>query len=252
MAIIFGGDTGIRENAFAGFVRGITDQFASFANDIKSTANNLLGNEFPIHLPKETVYVDDGFQNVPGTAFTGSGNISSIDDVKTRRITTQTPDATVYVKKRVFWSLRNEHDSKFMGSAEKLFMRASKLLFERKCSQIAAYEAMTKLEKFTAEEVELDTNITPELQKEGNARDLIRAIQVLRKEKNLVPSDTVGLLVETDEVGKEFINSVLEEIKKPTNVSDVIFESNDGGELKIETRLNDEVGQDYKLKIKLK
>lgn len=158
MSIIFGGDTGIREDAFGGFIRGITDTFTGFTNDIKSVANNLLGKEFPIHVPKENVYVDDGFANVPGTAFTGSANISSIDDVKKRRITTQAPDATIYVKKRVFWSLRNEHDSKFMGSAEKLFMRASKLLFERKCSQIAAYEAMTKLEKFAAEDVEFDVS----------------------------------------------------------------------------------------------
>jgi len=83
------------------------------------------------------------------------------------------------------------------------------------------------------EEVELDTNITPELQKEGNARDLVRTIQSLRKEKNLVPSDTVKLLVETDEIGKNFVNSVLEEIKKPTNVSEVVFQENDGVEVKI-------------------
>lgn len=82
-------------------------------------------------------------------------------------------------------------------------------------------------------EVWLDTEITPELQKEGNVRGFIRAIQELRKNKNLMPSDAVELLVETDELGKEFLNSVLEDIKKPTNVSKIDFEENDGEELKI-------------------
>ena len=37
--------------------------------------------------------------------------------------------------------------------------------------------------------VELDTNITPSLKEEGEARDLIRQIQQLRKEQNLILSD---------------------------------------------------------------
>ena len=82
-------------------------------------------------------------------------------------------------------------------------------------------------------EVELDTEITKELQKEGNARDFIRAVQELRKNKNLVPSDSIELLVETDEEGKEFLDSVSEQIKKPTNISKIIFENNEGEELKI-------------------
>ncbi|MFA6269613.1 MAG: class I tRNA ligase family protein [Candidatus Paceibacterota bacterium] len=84
------------------------------------------------------------------------------------------------------------------------------------------------------QELELDTEITPELQKEGNARGFIRAIQELRKNKNLVPSDTVELLVETDGTGKEFLNSMASEIKKPTNVSNFVFENNDGEQIEIE------------------
>jgi isoleucyl-tRNA synthetase len=82
-------------------------------------------------------------------------------------------------------------------------------------------------------EVQLDTEITPELQKEGNARSFVRAVQELRKNKNLTPADKIELLVETNDAGKEFLNSVLEEIKKPTNVSKIIFAENDGEELKI-------------------
>jgi isoleucyl-tRNA synthetase len=92
-------------------------------------------------------------------------------------------------------------------------------------------------------EVELDTEITEELQKEGNARDFVRAVQELRKNKNLVPSDEIELLVETDDVGKKFLDSVASEIKKPTNVSEIIFAKNDGEEIKI---------QELKFKIQIK
>jgi isoleucyl-tRNA synthetase len=86
-----------------------------------------------------------------------------------------------------------------------------------------------------SEDVELDTAITPELQKEGNVRDFVRTIQELRKNKNLVPSDVVELLVETDEKGKEFLNSVSEKIKKMTNVNKILFENNDGEELRVQS-----------------
>ena len=92
-------------------------------------------------------------------------------------------------------------------------------------------------------EVELDTEVTPELQKEGNARDFIRAIQELRKNKNLTPSDIIEILIETDETGKGFLDSVSKEIKKPTNVSDFVFQENNGEILKID-------GMVFKISIK--
>jgi isoleucyl-tRNA synthetase len=81
--------------------------------------------------------------------------------------------------------------------------------------------------------VELDTEITAELKKEGNVRELVRAIQELRKNKNLVPADTVELLIETDEAGKQLVIAAADEIKKPTNVSEIRFEPNRGSELEI-------------------
>lgn len=92
-------------------------------------------------------------------------------------------------------------------------------------------------------EVELDTNITPELQKEGNTREFIRAIQDLRKQKNLSPLDVIVLEIETDDKGREFIEDVASEIKKPTNISKILFSENNGIELKIEN---------YKFKIQIK
>lgn len=63
-------------------------------------------------------------------------------------------------------------------------------------------------------EVELDTNITPELKREGDVRELIRSIQEFRKQSNLTPSDTVALIVTTNAEGKELIESAQDEIMK--------------------------------------
>jgi isoleucyl-tRNA synthetase len=90
-----------------------------------------------------------------------------------------------------------------------------------------------KEENENSEGVELDTEITEELRREGNARELVRTIQELRKNKNLKPQDSVELLVETDDAGKEFLQSVESEIKKPTNVSEILFKDNDGEECEI-------------------
>ncbi|MEK7520306.1 MAG: class I tRNA ligase family protein [Patescibacteria group bacterium] len=44
-----------------------------------------------------------------------------------------------------------------------------------------------------AEEVRIDTTITPELKEEGMVREIIRHIQALRKERGLTPRDTVSI-----------------------------------------------------------
>ncbi len=81
---------------------------------------------------------------------------------------------------------------------------------------------------------ELDTHVTPELQKEGNVRDIIRAIQEARKVAQLTPSEVVTLRVHTDEAGKKFIEENIEAIKKPTNVGECVFEENGGEEFEVE------------------
>lgn len=152
MSIIFGGDIGIQQDAMGNFWDSITSEASRIADGF---AGRLSTTKKPP--PKENIYVDDGFMNVPGTAVVGSG-IENLDDAKRRRITTQKPDVTVYIKKKLFWSLRNEHDTKFADDGEKLFIRASKLLFERKCSQITAYESITKLSRILDEEADLDAS----------------------------------------------------------------------------------------------
>lgn len=79
-------------------------------------------------------------------------------------------------------------------------------------------------------EVELDTVLTPELEKEGRLRELVRAIQEFRKQSQLTPSDAPTLSVTTDAVGVELVTSLKDAIVKATNLSDITAHEGDTGE----------------------
>jgi isoleucyl-tRNA synthetase len=75
------------------------------------------------------------------------------------------------------------------------------------------------------EGVLLDSTITEELKLEGAYRDLVRAIQDLRKSEKLVPSDRVRLEVDTDEVGKKIIETYKTEIMKTAGLTGIEYVS---------------------------
>ena len=81
------------------------------------------------------------------------------------------------------------------------------------------------------EAVELDIVLTKELKEEGMMRDIIRAIQEMRKNKKLNPADVVDLVVDTDEAGKKFFEKFNDEISKVTGLKEISFEKMEGGEL---------------------
>jgi isoleucyl-tRNA synthetase len=74
-------------------------------------------------------------------------------------------------------------------------------------------------------DVELDTNITPELKEEGMVREVIRAIQDLRKEAGLTVNDRVVLIVGTDEEGNNFVKKNKAEIMRVTLLKEIKFEN---------------------------
>jgi isoleucyl-tRNA synthetase len=79
----------------------------------------------------------------------------------------------------------------------------------------------------------LDLKITPELKKEGQARDLVRHIQNLRKEENLTPTNFVSLEIGTDREGEELLGKFKEYIQKTAQLKDI--QSGDGGkEVKVD------------------
>ena len=77
----------------------------------------------------------------------------------------------------------------------------------------------------------LNLEITPELKKEGDYRELTRKIKDLRKENNLVASDVVSLLIKTNSERKAFIESFKEELIKDCKLSDIKFEESQKEEI---------------------
>ena len=82
-------------------------------------------------------------------------------------------------------------------------------------------------------EVLLDVKITEELKQEGNYRELVRAIQDIRKKEGLTPSDVIVLSLETNDKGKELVQKFGTEIKKTVLAKDVKLEQNNGEEIEI-------------------
>jgi len=82
-------------------------------------------------------------------------------------------------------------------------------------------------------EVWLDADITEELQEEGNIREIVRAIQDMRKTDGLTPNDIITLSIETNEIGKIFIEKFSDDIKKSVQASQLSFGQNDGEQVDI-------------------
>ncbi len=81
--------------------------------------------------------------------------------------------------------------------------------------------------------VELDTEITPDLKKEGIKREFVRGVNSLRKKMNLTIKDKINIVVDADETLKEVIADFKDQIKKETISEDIIFEETvEEGEVK--------------------
>ena len=82
--------------------------------------------------------------------------------------------------------------------------------------------------------VTLDTHITEELKQEGDYRELARALQDMRKNLGLTPSEAVNISLETSNAGKKLIQKFESDMKKTVMVSKIEFRNNDGEEIKID------------------
>jgi isoleucyl-tRNA synthetase len=85
-----------------------------------------------------------------------------------------------------------------------------------------------------SEEVELNTTLTQELKEEGNMRELVRAIQELRKTDGLTVGDKVVLVADTDAKGKELLEKYKKEIMRITLVTGITYHSVESEKIKID------------------
>ncbi len=79
--------------------------------------------------------------------------------------------------------------------------------------------------------ISIDTTLTPELIAEGAVREVMRAIQDMRKTADLTPADLVTLTVETDAAGEAAIGSHLETVLKTVNATTLNFGPTEGTEV---------------------
>src|SRR5271165_2088680 len=84
-------------------------------------------------------------------------------NVKQLEILMQEPDLTILVKKRAFSSLAENYRTDLLDSDERLFIRATKFLFQNKSKQISAYEQLTKINVVATEIGSVDHHLLPVL-----------------------------------------------------------------------------------------
>jgi len=76
--------------------------------------------------------------------------------------------------------------------------------------------------------IELDTKITPELKQEGDYRELVRALQDMRKKLGFTPNDVISVIFETNDTGKKLIQKFENDMKKTVLASEIEFWENGG------------------------
>lgn len=96
-------------------------------------------------------------------------------------------------------------------------------------------------EVLIGKEVSLETSITEALKREGQYRELLRAVQDLRKKKDLSPKQTIQLVVNPS--AKDLVLAFETELKYSAQISQFIFETSEGEEVDLE---------DYKITISIR
>lgn len=73
----------------------------------------------------------------------------------------QQPSATILIKKRMFSSISENYRPDYMDSDEKLYYQCMGILFQNKCSQIAALEQLSKIQQVTQTTGNISQQLVP-------------------------------------------------------------------------------------------
>ena len=118
---------------------GITPDIIKLEEDTNAVIQKLMDRHKGI---VENSFVGSGRQPVVGSS---EGQIPLLDEGSYRQVYSQTPNASVIIKKRTFSSLKHLYNPIYMNAAEKWLYRATKRLVQRKCFIMAEYERLTKI-----------------------------------------------------------------------------------------------------------
>jgi isoleucyl-tRNA synthetase len=91
-------------------------------------------------------------------------------------------------------------------------------------------------DKELKDEVKLDTTLTPELKEEGTIREIIRSIQIMRKEAALKPEDEISIIFSGDKGLEGILEKNKENVLREGRIKDISFKENDGKKVKIEEK----------------
>lgn len=134
--------------ALNNLINAINEFTGVYENTPRSMDESLIGDFFnKIDKSAHRQYLENGYL----------GNIKP----RQAEVLMQEPDMTILVKKRMFSSLAENFKPELMDAKEKLFYRASKKLFQNKCTAIAAYERLSKIDRVVTNDGVLNDYLFP-------------------------------------------------------------------------------------------
>lgn len=138
----FGDTLGIPGFPFSGNNNSASSDILSMQDKLNSVFNKLMGKKSESFEPS---YMESGRQVAVGSGIEGGNGL--VETAKVRVNYSQTPQASVIIKKKPFSSLQDLYNPNFMDPAERWFLRATKRLIARKCVTMSDYERLTKIER---------------------------------------------------------------------------------------------------------
>lgn len=194
----FGETLGIPGFPSSGGTGKATSDILAIQDKMNSVFNKLLGQSSENFDPN---FVESGRQVVIGSGIEG-GKGPNIETANTRKVYSQTPQASVLFKKRAFSSLQDLYNPSYMDPAEKWLLRATKRLIARKCKIMSDYERLTKIEKLVdagaATSVILASLISSETEESGNDTDFSSITEFQNVIFDRQPVKTTTYFVDSD------------------------------------------------------
>ncbi len=206
------------------YLRRSRDRIKNGDTDAKKTLYFVLRNLAKLLAPFAPFYAESLYQNLRTGDDVESVHLESWPEAK--KVDEKLIEEMEKVRKVVSLALeqRQKSNIKVRQPLQMLSVKETNK-FGKEFEFIVAEEINVKKVEFVSmdEEVKLDTNITEELREEGIAREIIRAVQDMRKKKDLSPSQKIDLVIDTDDNGKRIAEKFKDEIAKVAGVDALTF-----------------------------
>lgn len=223
------------------YIRRSRDRFKSEDEADKmlalSTTRYVLLELSKVIAPFMPFLAEDMYQKVKGEGATESVHLEDWPKEKSKVESTQSKvlEEMQEVRKIVSLGLEARMQAKInvRQPLAKLSIKNAKLKSREEMLGLIADEVNVKgvvCDETLATELVLDTAITPTLKAEGQVRELIRAIQDLRKKQGLTVADRPTLSVMTDAVGKKLLMEFKKDIVHTTQLKDLVLVDTGVGE----------------------